>query len=321
MKNAEEIVRRLLAGDKMALARAISLVENHSEWVPDIFSQMYGHTGKAFRIGITGPPGAGKSTLVNALAAELHDNRGCSVGIVAVDPSSPYTGGALLGDRVRMSDLHPDVFIRSMSSRGALGGIAETTSSACDLLDASGRDFILVETVGVGQNEVEVASATDMTVVVLTPEAGDFVQTLKAGLIEVADMVLINKFDRPGADRMQADVFETLHLRPDPGGPFWSIPVLGTVAHLGTGIEDVLDRMNDFSAFLRENDLLDERRRKNLERKIRGLVEFALKTSLWSDDGQGGGTIQGWVSRVFTRESDPYSASSAILAQLRRPSP
>jgi LAO/AO transport system kinase len=217
------LAARVLEGDRRAVARAITRVENRERSAEALLAALFPKTGRAFRVGVTGAPGAGKSTLVNAIAQHLRKEKR-RVAIVAVDPSSPFTGGALLGDRVRMLSLDPDVYIRSMSSRGHLGGIAAATDDVCDVLDAAGFDPILVETVGVGQSEVEIATATDATVIVVTPESGDSIQTLKAGILEAADVIVVNKADRDGAAELQGEIEASLALRAEsPSG--WTVPV------------------------------------------------------------------------------------------------
>jgi LAO/AO transport system kinase len=259
MRDLGQILEGFERGDERALARLITFVENLWE-IDEIFSRIYPKVGKAYRVGITGPPGAGKSTLVDKLAVELLE-RGFRVSIIAVDPSSPFTGGAVLGDRLRMvKSMERGIFIRSMASRGSLGGLAETTGMVADVLDAFGYDMVLIETVGVGQSEVDVVKATDTVVVVLVPEAGDSVQALKAGLMETADVFVVNKADREGADRFIRELSAVVSLSPNE----WKPPIMKTVALSGEGIKEVAD------AILKHRDFLGERLK---EKRINRMVE------------------------------------------------
>jgi LAO/AO transport system kinase len=259
MRDLGEILEGFERGDERALARLITFVENLWE-IDEIFRRIYPKVGKAYRVGITGPPGAGKSTLVDKLAVELLE-RGFRVSIIAVDPSSPFTGGAVLGDRLRMvKAMERGIFIRSMASRGSLGGLAETTGMVADVLDAFGYDMVLIETVGVGQSEVDVVKATDTVVVVLVPEAGDSVQALKAGLMETADVFVVNKADREGADRFIRELSAVVSLSPNE----WKPPIIKTVALSGEGIKDLAD------AILKHRDFLGKRLK---EKRINRMVE------------------------------------------------
>jgi len=268
---------RALAGDRVALARAISLVENEAQPAEAILAEAFPRTGGGLRIGITGPPGAGKSTLTARLARAYRD-AGHEVAIVAVDPTSPFSGGAVLGDRVRMWELagDPGVFIRSMASRGSLGGLASATSDVCDVLEAVGFGRILIETVGVGQSELEVAETADTTLVVLVPESGDAVQALKAGLMEIGDVFAINKADREGAERAAHAVRSMLHLGAHREG--WEPPVVLTIASDGTGVPGLVDTIARHVDHLAAQGQLARRRRKRLGERIGALVEARART-------------------------------------------
>ena len=270
MRDLGEILEGFERGDERALARLITFVENLWE-IDEIFRRIYPKVGKAYRVGITGPPGAGKSTLVDKLAVELLE-RGFRVSIIAVDPSSPFTGGAVLGDRLRMvKAMERGIFIRSMASRGSLGGLAETTGMVADVLDAFGYDMVLIETVGVGQSEVDVVKASDTVVVVLVPEAGDSVQALKAGLMETADVFVVNKADREGADRFIRELSAVVSLSPNE----WKPPIIKTVALSGEGIKEVAD------AILKHRDFLGERlKEKRINRMVEQIENLLIKRFL-----------------------------------------
>jgi len=274
-------VRRAFRGDRLALARCISEIENETPAADPILDAAFARTGRARRLGVTGPPGAGKSTLVARLAREYRTRR-LRVGVVAVDPTSPFSGGALLGDRVRMGELAGDdgVFIRSMASRGSLGGLAVHTAQVCDVLDAAGFDRILIETVGVGQSELEVAQTADSTAVVLVPESGDGVQAMKAGLMEIGDLFVINKADRDGAERGAHAVRSALELRAPTSD--WRPPVLMTVASEGTGVAELADAYETHVDHLEAGGDLARRRRARLERRLRDLLRDALWRSFES---------------------------------------
>ncbi len=311
-----DLSERVLAGDRKAAARAISLIEDDAPGAAELLDALYPATGRAYRVGITGPPGAGKSTLAAALAAHLRE-QGRTIGIIAVDPTSPFTGGALLGDRIRMTRIatDPGVFIRSMASRGSLGGLARTTTEACDVLDAMGKDTILIETVGVGQSEVEIADAADTTVVVLSPEAGDAVQTMKAGLMEIADVFAVNKADREGADKLVRAIQSMLELDARPRE--WTPPVVRTIAQTGEGVPALAEALERHRAFLRERGLLDGKRRERVEEKIRLLVE----EKLWSHFWQGAdfrAEVARLASEVLAGRATPYGAAAEIFRKFKK---
>jgi LAO/AO transport system kinase len=280
MRRGAVDIQGLLAGDRVALARGISLVENEDEGADALLRAIHGRTGRAYRVGVTGPPGAGKSTLVNRLSA-AYRRAGKSVGIIAVDPTSPFTGGALLGDRVRMGDAESDegVFIRSMASRGSLGGLSRKAVEAADLLDASGKEIVLFETVGVGQSELDIAGAADTTIVVLVPESGDSIQAMKAGLMEIADFFVLNKADRAGAEHAVMSLEMIIHFRPP--SP-WTPRVLTSVASEGKGIEAIVDEVARHRRHLEQSSDLDRRRRQRLASRIRELIAHRLEDALWT---------------------------------------
>lgn len=306
-----ELVRRTLAGERVPLARALSWVENEHPEAGTLLDACFARSGRAFRIGITGPPGAGKSTLVTQIA-KAYRARGETVAIVAVDPTSPFSGGALLGDRVRMLELSGDegVFIRSMATRGSMGGLAVHTAQVCDVLDAAGFQRILVETVGVGQSELEVAQTADSTAVVLVPESGDGVQAMKAGLMEIADVFVINKADREGADRAAFAVRSALELRAPTSE--WDVPVEMTVAPKGQGVEALIDRFEEHLLFLRERGGLERRRRQRLAQRLEDMV----LDSMWAafEERVSDGERQAMLDSVVRREATPRQAAERLMS-------
>jgi LAO/AO transport system kinase len=309
-----ELAERVLAGDRRAIARAISLVENRDAAAIPLLRELFPHSGGARVIGITGSPGAGKSTLVEKLAAEYR-RRGSRVGILAVDPTSPFSGGAILGDRVRMQALFSDagVYIRSMATRGQLGGLAPTTQDAVSILDAAGFATILIETVGVGQDEVEIARLADVTVLMLVPGLGDDIQTFKAGVMEIADVYVVNKADRPGAERVEQEVTAMLSLvsRPDE----WQRPIVKTVATTGQGIPELVEALDRFHAFSERGEVADGRRREHwrfrlLELLRQTLFEAAVARQLPD------GVVERFVSQLISRQRDPHGVVEEIAAGL-----
>jgi len=305
--NSQDLVAHLRAGDRRSLARAISVVETGGPPARELLAAAYPYTGNAHVVGITGPPGAGKSTLVTALALEWR-SRGASVGIVAVDPTSPFTGGAVLGDRIRMQALggDPGVFIRSMASRGRLGGLARATADAVAMLDAAGFQVVLIETVGAGQGEVDIARAAHTTLVVEVPGMGDDVQSIKAGVLEIADVFVVNKADREGADKTVRQLRAMLHLADRQPGA-WEPPVLTAVATMATGSAAIVDAATRHLMYLRETGLAGERARHAAERELAAAVqELALERlrgQAWDD----------LVSRIANRERDPYTSAEELF--------
>ncbi|MBD3165661.1 methylmalonyl Co-A mutase-associated GTPase MeaB [bacterium] len=286
MITAEQTIdeqERFRAGDTRILARYLTRVENHAAGMEEVLADLYRHTGQAWRVGFTGPPGAGKSTLVNQATLRYRRSE-LSVGVVAFDPTSPFTGGALLGDRIRMEKLtlDPGVFIRSMATRGQLGGLAVAVDEACDLMDAFGKDRVLIETVGVGQSELEVAHSADTTVVVLVPQSGDSIQAMKAGLMEIADIFVLNKSDRDGADRAYRELTSIVQMKHSPEG--WMPPVLKTTAEKGEGVDELLETIQTHRRHLTETGLLETRRKSRIASKVQRLVEDAIRKDLWRSD-------------------------------------
>ncbi len=308
---AEDLVRRLLAGERRALARALTLVENQSRAGYDALRMLYPHTGRAHTIGITGGAGAGKSTLTNALAKEYR-RRGKSVGIVAVDPSSPFSRGAILGDRIRMQELtgDPGVFIRSMATRGSLGGLSETAADAVAVLDAFGKDVVLLETVGAGQDEVEVASAAQTTILVLTPGTGDDVQTMKAGIMEIADLLVVNKADLPNTDALIAAL--KAHLTMSDHGA-WLTPVLRVVASKEQGIGELADQLTAHAAHLHSSGALQDERQQQARHQVVAAAQGEVLRRILR---QSGSLLDELTQQVAERRTDPHSAAERLLAEI-----
>ena len=319
-----DLVGRMLGGDRLALARLITRVENRLSDVPDIMRAVHPRTGRAYVLGVTGPPGAGKSTLVDRLTARLRTG-GASVGVIAVDPSSPFTGGAVLGDRIRMQahTLDPGVFIRSMATRGSLGGLARATGDVIKLMDAFGFPWIILETVGVGQTELDVIRQADTTVVTLVPESGDSIQAMKAGLMEVADVFAVNKADRDGAHALMAELRFSVHLHYTSGaGPKdvdWEVPVLAVQAVHDVGIDELLAGVRRHRTTLEQAGALEKRRQARRRAELEALLveEF---TSQITARVQSDPVLARTLEAVTTGTLDPYSAVAQIIAQtLTRP--
>jgi LAO/AO transport system kinase len=306
----DELVARLLQGEKRALSRVLSYVENGWPEGRAAMKALYGHTGHAHIVGVTGPTGSGKSTLVGVLAAEYR-KRGRSVGIVAVDPTSPFSRGAVLGDRIRMQELtsDPGVFIRSMATRGALGGLAPATNDVVAVLDAAHKDVIIVETVGAGQDEVEVADTAHTTIVISVPGAGDGVQAIKAGILEIADILVVNKSDQPRADITAQQLHAYLDLGRAEG---WEVPILKTVATRGQGVTELADAIDRHRAFLKSSGRLEEARRQRARRQLLSLAQEELLARVLAS-AEGNGRLDELVEAIARREVDPHTAAERLI--------
>ena len=309
-RSDQNLAQRLLDGDRRALARAISLVENDDPEGWKLVREIYPRTGRAAVVGFTGPPGVGKSTLMGALT-KLERERERSVAVLSIDPSSPFTKGALLGDRIRLTDhfLDPGVFIRSMANRGALGGLSEAALQAALLMDASGRDLVLLETVGVGQAEVDIIDHADTVVLVLMPGSGDSIQALKAGVMEIPDIIVVNKADHPLTDTMVREIKGVLALGPKPD---WPVPIIRAEAVRGEGVAEVADKLAEHRAFIEGEGTLSERRRRNLLNEVLAIATYRMRRELEEsvrEDEQ----VQELLDRVVSRELDPASAAASIL--------
>lgn len=306
------LAEKVKSGDFLAIGKAISLVEGGSPEGRELLDALAPHVGRALRIGLTGPPGVGKSTASDELAVAFRA-RGDKVAIIAVDPTSPFTGGALLGDRIRLAKTTEgeDVFVRSMATRGTGGGLARATQDAADVLDASGRSVILLETVGVGQAEIEVSRAADCVIVMLSPEAGDGIQAMKSGLLEIADVVVVNKADRPGADRMEQDLrsaFELgLRTRRE-------IPILLTEAHRGKGIPELIGTVDGLVSSRRSSGEFETRRRRNMEDRVRQIAEFLIRRDLWGANGASR-RLEETARGVLEHRRSPYQAAREFLRE------
>ncbi len=312
----EQLAEGVVAGDPRALARLISLVEDEAPSARAALSLLYPRTGRAHLVGITGAPGTGKSTLVNEMA-KVYRRRGLTVGIVAVDPTSPFSGGAILGDRIRMRELagDPGIFIRSMATRGSLGGLARATSDVVKLLDAAGFQRVLIETVGAGQAEVDIARTAHTTIVVETPGLGDDIQAIKAGILEIADVFAVNKADREGADSAVTALEMMLDLNgPEPGQ--WRPPIVKTVAIRGEGVPELVEQAEAHYEHLRQSGLLARKEEERVRDELVALIQHELTESLLASLAPG--ELDEWVRRVARREADPYSATRALVIRGQR---
>lgn len=310
----ESRVERIVAGDRVAITRAITQVENEREGWEELLSAVYRHTGRALRIGLTGPPGAGKSTLTQKLIAHYR-GEGHRVAVIAIDPTSPFTGGAILGDRVRMQSetLHQDVFIRSMATRGSLGGLNAKAQDVADILDAAGFDIIIFETVGVGQSELDVAQAADTTVVVLVPESGDSIQAMKSGLMEIADLFVLNKADRDGADQAVAALKTILAFRITHADDEWIPDVVKTVATDARGIEKVVAGIAAHNEHMKKLGAFEVRRLARERSRVEALVERALRRSFWNPARHE--RLESLLPELGSRHRSPLELSHALMGE------
>jgi LAO/AO transport system kinase len=316
MEQVAELVRRMRQGEVRALARAVSLVENDAPSARQILSCCFPYTGSAIRIGVTGSPGVGKSTLVDGLARRYRAQQ-ATVGVVAVDPTSPYTGGAILGDRIRMREHHadPGFYMRSMATRGSLGGLARTSADVAAVIDASGKDRILLETVGVGQDEIDIVRLADITIVVLVPGMGDDVQSIKAGIMEIADIFAVNKSDREGADQVEKEVRSMQSLAAHHGD--WIPPVVRTIASTGAGIEDLEKALEQFWSWLAQEGRLTTRREAHWRARVMEMVSHELLREI-RGHGLSDHALAEISHQVVQRQQDPYQLVPQLVQQLLR---
>ena len=307
------MIEELRSGDPRALARAISTVENRAPGWSELLKAAFPHSGHARILGLTGPPGAGKSTLVDQLARHYRKEKQ-TVGIIAVDPTSPYTGGAILGDRIRMQEhfSDPGIYIRSMATRGSLGGLARTTADVATVLDAAGRDLIMIETVGVGQDEVDIVRLADVTIVILVPGMGDDVQTIKAGIMEIADVFVINKSDREGAERVEREIraLQSLAVR----GDNWTPPIVKTVASEGVGIAELAAAIRDYETYLQKENLILQKKAQNWQDRLLEMLRDALLER--AREQLGNGAVAGYAAEIAEHKRDPYELVEEIVGKL-----